>query len=60
MKKLICIILALCTLFLVSCKGEKPPAGTEEPKKDEWVTPNDYMDERFIYMGIERYDTEEN
>lgn len=59
MKKIICIILALCTLFLVSCKGEKPPAGTEEPKKDEWVTPNDYMDERFIYMGIERYDTEE-
>ena len=59
MKKLICIILALCALFLSSCGEGEPPPKTEEPKKDEWVTPNDYMDERFIYMGIKRYDTEE-
>ena len=48
MKKLICIILALFSLSLSSCgEGELPPK-TEEPKKDEWITPNDYMDECFM------------
>lgn len=59
MKKLICLILALCSLFLASCGEEEPPVNTETQKKDEWVTPNDYMDERFIYYNGKRYDTAE-
>ena len=59
MRKIICLILALFSLFLSSCSGKEPPPKTEEPKKDEWVTPKDYIDGRYIYYNGKRYDTEE-
>lgn len=60
MKKLLSLILTLCYMgtLLCSCVKE-PPVDVKEPPKDEWVSPREAINERFIYRDSRRYDVVE-